>query len=344
MSWLGELAPDSAWSTWSKTGNLPAGSGADKFTRVLRSSINTRLPEGTTLRNAARRTAEAGSTAFFWSGSMNSTFHHRYADNTSGTRAADGDAIADTYKLPLPPTIANSRPFDISVNDTSMNPDHFLQNAYGATSTLQKEAEFYRHDSNIPGSALLSMRNGNDAAFVVVNGLSPTGESGVAFISRWSFLSLIQSFLEAGQYSQAGVLDPSRVRELPRVAITWPNDDVDLEDPPDLNVQWEATWKRWDGLPYTPAYPNTFAEDTTVRFVPLYSRDNGQTWLFMKDDTAATLGVRPAAGYLQTGTSYKWSVPNAKFPKGNYLIRIEAYRDEIPLHYSFHQYRAFIKR
>jgi type II secretory pathway pseudopilin PulG len=344
ISWLGELAPDSAWATWAATGNLPAGTGNGRFTRTLRSAINTRLPEGTALRSAERRTAEAGSTAFFWSGSVNSTFHHRYADNTSGTRAAEGNAIANTYKLPLPPSIANSRPFDISVNDTGMNPDHFLQNAYGGTTTLQKEAEFYRHDSNIPGSALLAMRNGSDAAFVVVNGLSPTGQSGVAFISRWSFLSLIQSFLEAGQYAQAGVPDPSRVRELPRVAITWPNDDVDIEDPPTLDVQWEATWKRWDGLPYTPSYADTFTEDTTVRYAPLYSRDNGQNWLFMKDDTPATVGVRPAAGYLQTGTTHLWSVPKSKFPKGNYVIRIEAYRDAIPLHYSFHQYRAFIKR
>jgi type II secretory pathway pseudopilin PulG len=344
MSWLGELAPDSAWATWSTTGNLPAGSGSGKFTRVTRSSIKARLPGGTELQDAQRRTAEAGSTTFFWSGSKTATFHHRYADGTSGTRAADGDAIANTYKLPLPPTIANSRPFDIAVNDTGMNPDHFLQNAYGATTTLQKQAEFYQHDSKIPGSALLAMRSGSDVSFVVVNGLSPTGESGVAFISRWSFLSLIQSFMEAGQYAQAGAPDPSRVRELPRVAITWPNDDVDLQDPPDLNVQWASTWKRWDGLAYTPSYADTFVEDTTIRYAPLYSRDNGKTWLFMKDDTAAEPGVRPASGYLQTAASYKWSVPKAKFPKGNYLLRIDAYRDEVPLHYSFHQYRAFIKR
>ncbi|HYC58922.1 MAG TPA: prepilin-type N-terminal cleavage/methylation domain-containing protein [Thermoanaerobaculia bacterium] len=344
MSWLGELAPDSTWNTWSTTGNLPAGSAAGQFRRVLRSSINTRLPEGTSLRNAERRTAEAGSTAFFWSGELDETFHHRYADNTTGTRAAGGNAIASTYKMPLPPTIANSRPFDIDVDDTGMNPDHFLQSAYGAASTLQREAEFYRHSSNIPGSALLSLRNGSDAAFVVVNGLSPTGESGVAFISRWSFLSLIQSFLAAGQYSQAGVPDPARVRELPRVVITWPNDDVDLENPPNLDVQWQAAWTRWDGLPYTPDYADTFTEDTTVRYVPLYSRDNGQTWLYMEDDTRATVGVRPGPEYLQTATSYLWNVPAPQFPKGNYVIRVEAYRDEIPLHYSFHQYRAFIKR
>jgi type II secretory pathway pseudopilin PulG len=344
MSWLGELAPDSAWATWAAKGNLPAGSGAGKFVRVTRGSLNTRFPAGTDLTNAERRTAEAGSTAFFWSGDVRKTFHHRYADNTSGTRAADGDDIADTYKLPLPPTIANSRPFNIDVDDTGMNPDHFLQTPYGTKSTLKNEAEFYTHDSGIPGSAMLSMRQGEDAAFVVVNGLSPTGESGVAFISRWSFLSLIQSFLDAGQYSEGGKPHASRVRELPRVAITYPNDDVDLDDPASINVTWEATWRRWDGLPYTPSYAATFTEDTTTRYALLYSRDNGRTWLFMKDDTSAEPGVRPAAGYLQTTTTYSWPVPKVKFPKANYVIRVDSYRDEVPLHYSFHQYRAFIKR
>jgi len=34
-------------------------------------------------------------------------------------------------------------------------------------------------------------------------------------------------------------------------------------------------------------------------------------------------------------TSYDWSVPVSNFPKGNYIIRIEAYRDQLPLHYAF---------
>ncbi len=345
MAWLGELAPDSVWNTWIATGNLPAGNIAGRFRRVQRGTINSRLPEGTALTNAVRRPQQEGSTAFFWSGTAASTFHHRGLDGTDGNRAADGDVIADTYKLPLPPTIANSRPFALTINSANENPDHFLQNAYGTTNTLAVEAEFYRHSTNILGSALVSMRNGNDTAFVVVNGLSPTGESGSAFIARWSFLSLIQSFMEAGRFSPGGSPHASRVRELPRVAITYPNDDVDIDDPPSLNVQWESTWKRWDGLAYTPSYPDNFTEDTTIRYVVLYSRDNGRTWLYMKDDKPATAGERPEdAAYLQTVKSFNWSLPTAKFPKGNYVIRIEAYRDEVPLHYAFHQYRAFIKR
>jgi type II secretory pathway pseudopilin PulG len=345
MSWLGELAPDSQWNSWQTTGNLPTGTTAGTFSRVLRGSITPNLPPGTSFFNSVRRTNEQGSTTFFWSGSANSTFHHRYADGTDGTLDTDGTAIANTYALPLADTISNNRPFDINVNDTGMNPDHFLQPVYGSASTLQTLARFYRHSTNIQGSSLLGMRSGADAAFVVVNGLSPTGTSGVAFISRWSFLSLVQSFMAGGLYSSAGVPDPSRVRELPRVAITTPNDDVDLRDPSSIPIAWTSQWKRWDGLPYTPAYPANFADDSTVRFATLYSRDNGRTWLHMQDDTSAQPGVRPVLpAHLITATSYSWSTPAAAFPKGNYVIRIEAYRDEVPLHYAFHQYRAFIKR
>ena len=344
LSWLGELAPDSAWTTWTRTGNLPTGVGANHFVRVLRGSINRRLPAGTALTNSVHRTNEEGCTTFFWADRPSSTFHHRPQDGTTANLFTDGQAIADNYKVPLATTISNNRPFAINVNDASQNPDHFLQNAYGAATTLQPQAEFYRHSTGIFGSALLALRDGNDASFVVVNGLSPTGTSGTAFISRWSFLSLIQSFLVAGRYSPSGTPDPSRVRELPRIAITTPNDDIDIDDPSNLSVAWTSQWLRWDGLPYTPSYPANFAETTTVRFTLLYSRDNGRNWLQMTDDSAAKPGTRPADAYLQTATTYTWSVPSSRFPKGNYLIRVEGYRDGIPLHYSFHQYRAFFKR
>ena len=344
MSWLGELAPDSAWSTWSTTGNLPTGTGAGRFVRTLRGSIDKRLPAGTTLLNSVHRTSEEGCTTFFWADRTDRTFHHLYQDGTFGDLFTDGQDIADTYKLPLSATISIDRPFDIDVNDTGSNPDHFLQNVYGSPTALQPQAEFYRHSTGVYGSALLALRSGSDASFVVVNGLSPTGTSGTAFISRWSFLSLVQSFLAAGRYTTGGVPDPSRVRELPRIAITQPNDDVDIENPTTLNVVWSSQWLRWDGLPYTPNYPANFAETATVSYTVLYSRDNGRNWLQITDDTPAKPGVRPTSGYLQTATTYSWSVPAARFPKGNYLIRVEAYRDGLPLHYSFHQYRAFFKR
>jgi prepilin-type N-terminal cleavage/methylation domain-containing protein len=345
MSWLGELYPDTAYATWKATGNLPTGTANGTFLRSLRENITTNLPSGTTFNPAVRRTQEKGSTTFFWTGSAGSTFHHVYADNTNGTLDTDGTVIANTYKFPLSATISNNRPFDIDINDTSMNPDHFLQPPYGQPTTLQTEARFYKHQSNIQGSSLLSMHDENkDTAFVVVNGLSPTGQSGVAFIARWSFLSLVQSFMNAGLTKVGGVTDPARIRELPRVVIATPNDSIDLNDPASVSITWNLEWKRWDGIAYTPSYPANFKEDASVKFALLYSRDNGKTWRYIQDESAATPGVWPADPLLMTASAYTWNVPAGSFPKGNYVIRVEAYRDGIPLHYAFHQYRAFIKR
>ncbi|MGA7615981.1 MAG: prepilin-type N-terminal cleavage/methylation domain-containing protein [Thermoanaerobaculia bacterium] len=350
MSWLGELYPDSMYggaNGWAATGNLPTGTGSGTFIRVLRKNVTSWLPSGTTLQSSVHRTQEEGSTSFFWSGSPNSTFHHRYQDGTNGTLAADGQDIAANYQFPIPQSIPNARPFDINVNDTGMNPDHFLQPVYGEALTLEKEAEFYRHSTNIQGSSLISMRqpSSGDTAFVVVNGLSPTGQSGVAFMARWSFLSLIQSYLIAGRYPGGSGTDEHRVRELPRVTIASPNDSMELDDPASIDVQWNVQWLRWDGKKYTPGYPAGFAEDTPLQFVTLYSRDNGKTWLYMQDDSPANPGARPSdPAKLVTATSYSWGVPSGSFPKGNYLIRVEAYRGNRTLHYSFHEYRAYIKR
>jgi hypothetical protein len=212
--------------------------------------------------------------------------------------------------------------------------------------TLSALAHYYKHTTNIQSSSLLAARDGNDAAFVVVNGLSPTGESGVSFIARWSFLSLVQSYMAGGLLKNgAGKPDDSRVRELPRVSLTSPNDSTNTDNISTLNVAWTTQWLRWDGLPYTPAYGATFAEDTSVSYALMYSRDNGKTWLYLQDDKPATPGVKPTLpAYLTTATSYAWNVPANAFPKGNYVVRVEAYRDSIPLHYSFHQYRVFLKR
>src|SRR5260370_27142598 len=145
-----------------------------------------------------------------------------------------------------------------------MNPDHLLQPSYGPPTSLQADARLYKHQSNTQGSSLISMHDENkDTAFVFVNGLSPTGQSGVAFIARWSFLSLVQSFMNAGLCKVGNVSDPARVRELPRVAIATPNDSIDINDPSTLAITWTLDWKRWDGLPYTPSYAANFKEDTT---------------------------------------------------------------------------------
>jgi type II secretory pathway pseudopilin PulG len=383
--WIGELYPDTQYANWTASGNLPTnvGTGAGRFIRVNRSDAGGNSAPtppltaactcpltfgGTALEDANRRTQEPGSTTFFWTGNANSTFHHDYHDGDTANIQPAGTDIADNYSLPVPNNIDNARPFAINFNNPGYNPESFLQpGAYPNAYLTRVLNTYYLHIGVAPdqASSLITVTDpGNfDVAFVAVNGLSPTGISGTTFIAKWSFLSLIQSFLNGGLYRDTSATPTAKhIRQVPHVAITQPNEQTNLKDPATINVSWDTTWVRWDGQQYTvdPSYAGWF-ENLTLNFAVLYSPSNGVPdpakgnptgWFYMQDDTPATLGVRPAAAYQiiqaistkTTTNSYTWSTPAAKFKQGNYLIRVEAYRVGWALHYAFHQYRAFIQR
>jgi hypothetical protein len=352
LHWLGELYPDSAYtgvSGWAATGNLPTGVGPGRFVRTLRSNILTNLPRGTTLIGTGRRTGPEGSTDYYWTGTANATFHH-VPSNGTGNLLAGGTEIANRYNFPLSDGIPINRPFSATWNDTTKNPDDFLQTPYGPVFQSSFDSLYYDHSvqAAAKGSALLSLAdNQNHVAFVTVNGISMTGESGTNFIANWSLMTLIQSFLTAGRYNAANGF-ANHVEQLPRVVITSPNASTNLLDPGSITVGWNREWLRWDGQSYTTAYPGNYAETSALSYAVMYSADNGSTWHYMQDGTTATPGVRPNAAHLISTASatptYAWGVPSASFPQGTYLIRVEAYRDNLPLHYAYHQYSAFIRR
>jgi hypothetical protein len=364
--WIGELYPDSQYSTaWNTTGNIPTGQGANLYVRDVRANF----PKfwGTALTNAVRRTKERGCTTFFWGGKPGATFHHGYYDSDSAAIQTPGQDIADHYSMPVPATIANARPFDVALNNTGDEPESFLAGGYPPAYNIKSLRTYYLHSGGGPtlGSALVTLTdpNSNYPAFIAVNGLSPTGVSGTTFIAKWSFLSLIQSFFNGGLYTDTTASPKAmHIRQVPRVVITAPNDQTNLKKPTTITVGWDSTWVRWDGLNYTvdPLYAN-WVENLTLKFAVLYSTTNGipdkskgspTGWFYMQDDTPAPPGQKPdsaheisqAISMTKTSNTYTWSVPAGKFPEANYVIRVESYREGYPLHYAFHQYRAFIQR
>jgi hypothetical protein len=362
--WLGELYPDSAYASWLATGNLPTGTGGNKFVRDSRANFPPFT--STTLTASVRRTKEMGSTTFFWNGNANSTFHHMYHDGDQAAIAPPGKDIADNYSLPVPDSIDNARPFDVNVDQVAFNPENFLEPANYPNAYVARVLNTYYTHSGAPvqGSALVALIDpNNNPAFIAVNGLSPTGVAGTTFIAKWSFLTLIQSYLNGGLYTDASASPTANhVRQLPRVLITDPNPNTDLKDKGSITIGWNATWKRWDGQTYTtdPKYAN-WTETLTMKYAVLYSPSNGVPdakhanptgWFYVLDNTVATPGVKPDAAHeisvnvsgASTSTTTTWNTPPATFPQGNYLIRVEGYRQGYPLHYSFHQYRAFFQK
>jgi hypothetical protein len=382
INWLGELYPDSMYPStvangWVNTGNLPTGNAASTFVRVDRNqaaaTAATSLfpyPDGTQLLTSLRRPNAQGSTTFFWIGNANSTFHHEYLDGTTGTLLAAGTDVGTQFSYPIPDGVPLYRPFSTTYNQTAYNPDHFLQTVYGPVLTATLELPFYSHAGTAnQGSSLLSLRNpnNNDVAFVIVNGLSMTTASGTAFISRWSMLSLIESFLKGGMYNIAGTTPgANHIQQVPRLEITQPSDSMSLNlvnNPANLDIIWKAEWLRWNGDKYLEGtaspYPAGFAENgSNLKFYVLINNNefDPTTWKYMNTNVSATPGVRPidpvaAApaemdGNLPLASSYtlNWNLPAAQFPQGNYIVRVEAYRDDLPLHFAYHQYRVFIRR
>jgi len=171
--------------------------------------------------------------------------------------------------------------------------------------------------------------------------------------------------MNGGLYTDASASPKAKhIRQLPRVIITDPNENTDLKNKSSITVGWDTTWRRWDGLTYTTdaQYAN-WTETLTMKYAVVYSPSNGVPdkdpthgnptgWKYIQDNTVATPGVKPDAAHeisvavsaIKTSSSTTFNTPPGTFPQGNYLIRVEGYREGYPLHYSFHQYRAFFQR
>ncbi len=332
--WLGELFPDRETKTWMENGNLAAG----PFRRVKL----TDLPGHPFAFNSRKRADRYGASAFFNAvGPGNrGPFTHRFENKNSAAATADGRKLGATFNLNTPPTMTAYRPF---VLDAAINyPPEWQEPEYVRTRVQSRLARVL-YDASTPrdaaSSALmeLSDASGSRSGFFVVNGLSPAGVAGTAFMGRYAAITLMQGFMTAGEGAR-----PSRVAQLPRVVITSPSEDVELMDPKTIRVKWDVTWKRWDGEPYTSYFRDGFAESTPLSYAVKYSTDGGLHWKLARTGAAAKAGERPQTPDLVGNPEFDWNV--SEMPPGPFLVRVEAYRANIPLHYAYHQVRQNIRR
>ncbi|PIE23528.1 MAG: hypothetical protein CSA62_06710 [Planctomycetota bacterium] len=346
--WLGELYPDREYNHWLSTGNLNAGPAANFFMRTSRYNIVSNLPYGTRLANSIRRTQCEGCTSVFNIGSTNSTFHHRSRGNTYGGLVGPGLELASNYNFPLPTTTKISRPFSIATSWAGGRGDEWNFTAEYPRFRATVERRYYRHQDGIEGSSLVGLTrpDGLRTGRIVVSGLDRTVESGSSFIAKFSVLALMHSFFEAGNTT---MVNPITLP--PRIKITDPTEITELDDPVTITISWNTAWKRWDGSKYAGSFGAGFAlNEADLRYVVMYSADNGTTWHHVQDGSAATIGRLPSnSSYIlwDTGVgdeSYVWNVPSGSFPEASYLIRVECYRGNEALHYSHHQAKIYIQR
>jgi hypothetical protein len=356
MPWLGDLYPDSAAASWYATdangnprGNLLAGSSATTFRHVAANSVHSgsaRKAYGTAMTNSHQRLQEEGCTSFFNIGSSGSTFHHQYASG-NGTRTTFGTEIATNYNFNMPTSTAISRPFGLATNSSGTTGTEWALAPYSTNRfTGQLLRTYYTHPNGNVGSGLVRLQDtaATNSAYVVVNGIDNTVATGSSFIAKYAVLSLVHSYFEAGNSSIA-----HRIQQPARVEITFPTDISELVDPVTIDIAYETSWRRWDGLPYTATNSPTESE-SQLEYLLTYSTDDGRTWKHVLDDTSATPGERPTNASLLIADSgngaetYSWNVPTTRFPHGSYQLRVDCFRQGAPIHFSYHKTRLFIQR
>lgn len=351
MPWLGELYPDAMASAFhdassgSVRGNLPAGGAVGQvfqYASKVAYQVGSRQAYGTALNNHHQRSGVKGCSTFFNIGTSTTSFRHLFRSGDA-TLTTIGQEVADNYSMTMPATAPVSRPFVL--NGAGGGGSQWNLAPYNARYTGSLLETYYQHSSGT-GSGLVKLTNpsSSSAGYVVVNGIDRSVASGSSFIAKWAVLSLVHSFLEAGEQSNT-----LRIQQTPRIEIDSPTDITELVAPSEIDVLFGVDWTRWDGQPYT--LTGSYSEDEgELEYVLMYSNDNGLSYYYLIDDAPATPGVRPTNPlYIESDgvvgdETFTWSVPLTEFPEGSYLLRVECFRQGAQVHYAWHQTRIYIQR
>lgn len=332
--WLGELYPDSAFSTWQTDGNLPVGSG-----NYYRANFFVKAK----LYNPYKQPGTYGSSSFFngnpSGNSGTAYFSHDGNDSNTGAISTVGTEVSQDFNFPLLNTLTASRPFRLDHSSSDRRPPEWTEPEYSSQRTTTSFLEYYYNatqGSSHRSSALVRMVLGSLVGYVEVNGLSTQASFGTAQIGKLSVLNLIRAFMTAGNPA----ITTGRIMQLPLLTITSPTVTDEFDNPSTVNVAWDIAWTRWDNRLYTSAYSAGFSESATMIYNAKYSNDNGRTWYFVND------GVLTAAGTVDAShavvTPLTWNVSG--LARGTYILRVEAFRSGYPLHYSYQQRQIYVMR
>lgn len=352
LPWIGEIYPESKYGYWSAPltqGNLPPG----EYYRAKHTDSNGLYPNYDPVGSYAK-TANAS----FMNGNNGSGFFGRLTptcdedtDTCEGKLTSEGQAFSEVFNIFLIDPALAKAPFKLNSTNDVYRPDEWNASSYSdkrtQTSLLSALYQF-ESDPSWTVLGIIKIARASKAAYMYYNtmgGFKTVNAAGVvesitasagAHIRRMVLSGLVQTFMEAGVGSSS-----DRVPQLPRVSISHPTTTDEHLDPQTIEILWDLDWKRWDGKKYTDDYSDSHSETTPLIYFVKYSNNNGKTWKFLNSDLPATPGDRDTGTSLSS-QSITWNV--GSLPSGNYIIRVEAYRQNIRLHYSYHQRRIFIQR
>ncbi len=347
LPWLGELYPDDQFGNWTLNGNLAPGAG-NFFRRSYLTSI---YPEV----NAYPVSPDAHYDAFCLSAVLNSAVRsHGFSPDGPASAAIDaqgrGDVVEMTESLKIPLLNTFKTNWCLVTNDPDPTTPFVGWNgdAYVSSRTTITPFSVYYNStiSGCPNTATMRMTspmNGNQTAYVYYSGTRYSTLDNTLSMSGRQYTtneigSLVHTFLKAGLLPAT---DPGRISQLPLVEISSPTAVDEFRNPSSIHIQWRTRWLRWDGQKYLPEYADGFSESTPLVYSLKYSADNGGHWKDMFTELPTNPGDRDVTTI--SSTFYNWTNAGS-LPRGNYQIRVEAFRSDLVLHYAYHIRKIYIQR
>lgn len=395
----GELFPDEDYLFWKLNGNLPNHSyvnsdSLDSAVTTQRRYYRAAYTDGPLdLRRTHKRLAGQGAPSFMngntdpTGGNIDRGFQHDSTSQQWGELTRNpGDAgrfLADAFNLAMPDLAEADRPYKLNGNsgDGGYNTPEIrsLRNrlAYVNTgtglssSTASNQNTYYRHSSasdRTVSSVVKMTRDGDSdmSGYVLVNGFARSQAAGIQTIARFSQAGTLQAYMDSGDLNVPGNARGRSV-QIPRVEITEPRSSV--QSTASIAVHFDASWRRWDGQKYSPAYPEQWYDNTALVFnakyfdaqathpitgargVWRYVNSNQMATEFMSDNDFSyynpaeeLFGSSPEnTGGPVLSKSFQWN--NSSLPNGNYKLRVEAYRNDfLKTGYTYHDLYITIKR
>lgn len=333
--WLGELYPDTHFSTWSATGNLPTGLTSDEF---YRAKYSTTLDSDFTYERG-KCISFQGSASFVNGG----IFRHGSDGSATGNLTVLGSNMANMFNFPLLTSISAPRPFYLSggsdppgYNETfysNLRTSIEVPDISGTDRIYYESSKGGSYDAN----SVVRVTRDTNTCYMVFSGIATQDNFGPSQMGKLVLITMIRTFLDSGLYS-----DQNMIAQVPLVDITNPTVADEFNNPSSIKVKWNHSWTKWDGESYTDEYPSDFEDtSTTVVYSVKYSPDSERSWLYCQDNSTTSEGEKNAS-YCITGTEYNWNV--SSLPAGSYVVLIECYRQDIDLHYSYEKMRIHIRR
>lgn len=400
LPFLGELWPDnlyaSDWcsscgnSTWGNLRNPKQGGSSYRLEWQNAGVSDAASQTYFSFAQIRHRNQDPGAPSFMNGNDSSGAFEHSTPDYDANL-LTDGTAIAQQLNFAMPATFSVNRPWDL--NSGSTTPPEWNDHPYkdrrislalypGGTSGGFYDSNSTNTTTKRASSAIRATSPAIDggthtlAGFFVVSGLKPSTESGINFVARFSLLSCLRTFLDAGAPTESafGAAGANfnrnkasgytyRIQPPPLVQITEPYKGQSLTGYQSIVLRWKERYARWDDDRYTESYPCIDATSTDPNcsggpsgvgddpslewhdsadlvFNIIYSMDGGSHWFSALSDDPAVPGVyMPGTDSIPYSAShlYNYSWPVNGLPAGAKKVRVEAFRNNLALHYAYHE-------